>query len=103
MVVARNPAGEIALERGAFPYLPKMWLPLLDPEAEPAGRDRAGEVRHAITHRTFRIRVVARSVDRREFAGLILQNGAGAERRGFSGRDLEKIGRSSLLRKALRV
>ncbi len=103
MLVVRNSRDEIALERGAFPYLPKMWLPLLEGDHRLRADDRVGDIRHAITHRTFRIRVVARRIDEPEFGEILMQRSAAIERRAFSQGDLEKIGRSSLLRKALRT
>ncbi len=103
MVVVRDRSGDLALERGAFPYLPKMWLPLLERDAVPKANDKVGEIRHAITHRTFRIRVIARRVSGRDFGDLLVQCGASTERRAFSTRELQTVGRSSLLRKALEV
>jgi A/G-specific adenine glycosylase len=101
MLVVRNRRGDVALERGAFVYLPKMWLPLLEVDPAAAAGDAIGEIRHAIAHRTFRIRVIARRARDREFSALLRSADAASERRGFSEHDLGRIGRSSLLRKAL--
>lgn len=102
MLVIRNRSGDVVLEREAFRYLPAMWLPLLAPDESARGDDAVGEIRHAITHRAFHIRVVARRAGAAEIAEL-LRGGESAERRLFSDSDLQRIGRSSLLRKALAI
>jgi A/G-specific adenine glycosylase len=100
MLIVRNPRGDLALERGAFPYLPRMWLPLL--YDDDAIRPDAGvEISHAITHRTFRVCIISRCAADAEFRAIVRRSTPTIERRVFTGSDLEGIGRSSLLRKAL--
>lgn len=101
LLVVRNFRGEVALERGAFEYLPRMWLPILADQVGNRSADTVAEIRHAITHRSFRIRVFTREVDAAAFARLLRQAPPGAERRSFSEDELARIGRSSLLQKAL--
>lgn len=103
MLVARDRRGGVVLERGVFSYLPRMWLPLVDDGASARRGDRVAEIRHAITHRTFRIRVIARWLAAQELAEVLRRPAPAGERRVFSAGDLERIGRSSLLRKALSV
>ena len=109
MLVLRDRRGRVLLERGEFRYLPRMWLPVVSPAAARAGSaaapagsaDATAEVRHAITHRRFRIRVVVRVV---AAASLRRMAAAGrTERRVFDHDEMKGIGRSSLLQKALRV
>jgi A/G-specific adenine glycosylase len=106
LVVLRDRDGRIVLERGAFAHLPHLWLPpLARPNDAAAGgrtlRD-AGSFRHAILHRRFEVRVLAATV-----AGATLERAARrgvpdrAERGVFHPSDLARIGRSSLLTKAL--
>jgi A/G-specific adenine glycosylase len=102
MLVVRDRGDAVLLERGAFPYLPMMWLPIVVQGGELEGVER-GEVRHAIMHWSFRIRVLEKRAGARGVGDLRKQAPSGAERRLFGERDLEKIGRSSLLQKALRV
>jgi hypothetical protein len=54
-------------------------------------------------HWSFRIRVLEKRTGARGVGDLQKRAPSGAERRLFGARDLEKIGRSSLLQKALRV
>ncbi len=103
MLVVRNRRGDVVLERGAFPYLPRMWLPLLDRDSDARASDAVSEIRHAITHRAFRIRIVSRRAGAAEFRANLRRSSPPVERRAFSESDLEAVGRSSLLEKALAV
>jgi A/G-specific adenine glycosylase len=97
--VLHDGAGNVLLERGAFPFLPHLWLPLsrVGDDATGLGR-RAGSFRHAILHRQLEVAVfVCRLPAARARAEA---NGAG-ERRVFSRSGRLRIGRSSLLTKAL--
>ncbi len=102
MLVLRDGDGRVVLERGAFPYLPAMWLPIFDAANRERARpgDAVEEVRHAITHRAFRIRVVARTV---AAVKLSERRKGDGERRIFGPAELARVGRSSLLQKALSV
>jgi len=109
--VVRDRRGRVLLERGAFPYLRRMWLPLVrrvgapraaTPARRPAGAGTApGERRfeHAILHRRLAVTVASRTVSAREIAALLSRGEA--ERRLFSPGEVAAIGRSSLLTKAL--
>ncbi len=103
MLVLRDGTNGVVLEQGAFRYLPDMWLPVLVADEATRPEDRVGEIRHAITHRSFRIRVIARQANPRGLAALVRRVGESSERRVFSQVELSRIGRSSLLRKALEV
>ncbi len=111
--VLSDAGGRLLLERGAFPYLPHLWLPptWVDSGA-PAGQGgrqsaAAAEVgpptfRHAILHRDFHVRVVREIVSSAELRRRArAAPRAGVESRLFHPEELEAIGRSSLLSKAL--
>jgi len=108
LTVVRDPRGRVLLERGAFPHLDHLWLPpaRLD-GAHRRGRETAdvrGSFRHAILHRVFDVRVLEETVNSRELERRSLgKRPAGVERHIFELRELEHIGRSSLLTKAMRV
>lgn len=91
--------GRVVLERGAFPYLRHLWLPILTPRLS---EDAGATFRHAILHRDFTVRVASETVSPQRLRRL-----AGARRGGersiFSATELSGIGRSSLLTKALRL
>ncbi len=103
MVVLRAERGRFMLERGVFPYLPKMWLPLYEPGDLPDQRseDVVREIRHAITRWSFLIRVVDRPLSEKQIRRIA--RGGSGERRIFNPEQLQGIGRSSLLEKALDV
>jgi A/G-specific adenine glycosylase len=115
LAVLRDRRGEVALERGAFAHLPRMWLPLLDSPRRRAvahdprdrrdarrGLRRAGSFRHAIAHRVFDVEVHAGVLSRAALERAVGGGRArGAERRLFTRRELGAIGRSSLLTKAI--
>lgn len=103
VTVVHDGSGRFLLERGAFPYLNHLWLP----PTRPAGVMVPGEVehgvaRHAIVHRTFRLRVFAQRVAPARLRRLAASSSQ-VERRIFDRDGLAGIGRSSLLTKALRV
>jgi A/G-specific adenine glycosylase len=103
LLVLRDRAGRVLLERGRFPHLPHLWLPLFhagDNDAEFANADCAGELRHAILHRNFRVRVFTRTAGAVALQRAVLTGTA--ERRIFTADQIGAIGRSSLLTKALR-
>jgi len=96
--------GRVLLERGRFPHLPHLWLPLFRFPGEDCSEFNAaepgGELRHAILHRSFRVSVFTRTVSA---ATLTRAARAASERRIFSAAEIAAIGRSSLLTKSLRV
>jgi A/G-specific adenine glycosylase len=102
--VLHDDDGQVLLERGAFPFLPHLWLPLsaVGDDATGAGA-RAGTFRHAILHRRLEVEVFARRLAPARLADAARSrpNGSG-ERRVFSRTARARIGRSSLLSKALR-
>lgn len=111
MLLLRDRSGNLLLERGAFPFLPHLWLPptrVLDSASRGASLPRSrgrlvGTFRHAIMHRELSVDVYARVSSRAEIrreAGRPV--GPGVERRLFDEAALSGIGRSSLLTKALR-
>lgn len=97
LLVVRDRGGRLLLERGAFPYLRHMWLPLLRTERRAPARNG---FTHAILHRELRVAVRAERAGAAEIRRL-LAAGGGAERRLFRPEELGAIGRSSLLTKAL--
>lgn len=97
--VLRDRRGRLLLERGAFEHLDHMWLPpvrLLD--EPPADAD----FKHAILHRSFSVKVEAKTVAARELERLAADRRGNGERRVVSSDELPTLGRSSLLTKALR-
>lgn len=99
MTIVRDPAGQVVLERGAFRYLPHLWLPIL---GMLPGASRLAPIKHAIVHRDFRIQLYLRQVPTAQLRRLAAAETAG-ERRRFDAQDLQRIGRSSLLSKALHI
>jgi len=98
MTVIRDRAGRLLLRRGEFPYLPHMWLPPIEIGAVGNGAKPLAEFRHAIQHRDCRVRLFGRTVSSAALKRAVASPGGG---RVFNVRDLDKIGRSSLLTKAL--
>lgn len=96
------------VERGAFPFLRHLWLPLLEVGGNGTGAARShlparvcvGEFRHAIVRRRFRVRVFAARASQRTLRTLLARAPAGAERRLVTTDELERLGRSSILLKA---
>ena len=105
LTVARDRSGRILLERGAFPYLPHLWLPPVRVVAAESGNHRApaaGSFRHAILHRAFEVDVYAQVLSTAVLRRRIRARGAPAiQLRLFEPDELRRIGRSSLLTKAL--
>ncbi|GIW41901.1 MAG: A/G-specific adenine glycosylase [Candidatus Binatia bacterium] len=100
--VVRDRHGFFLLERGAFRYLPHLWLPPVVLSGEPpllsAGTPK-GTFRHAIVRRDFVVEVLEARLRRSEIRAMAERRGA--EWRLFRPGDLEKLGRSSFLSKAL--
>lgn len=127
LLVLRDRAGRVVLERGAFAHLRGMWLPLLDePGADHARITRAAGARrvdgtgqpthgftHAILHRSFSVTVRTQTVSAAALdraasaasgkAARTRHRAEAGERRVFAPAELTSIGRSSLLTKALRA
>lgn len=101
MTIVRDRAGRLLLERGRFPYLAHMWLPPIEVGAAANGAKPIAELRHAILHRDFRVKVFTRTLTASETKGR--SRAQRAERRLFAAGELEQIGRSSLLTKALKL
>jgi A/G-specific adenine glycosylase len=105
LLLLRDGTGRVLLERGRFPHLPHLWLPLFrfsgEECAEFTAAQVSGELRHAILHRSFRVRVYTRTAP----AATVRRaaRAPSAERRIFSAAEIAAIGRSSLLTKSLRV
>ena len=106
MFLIRSADGKLLLERGAFPYLKHLWLPAVEiADARHLDNSRAiGRIRHAIVHRSFKIELrylrLSDSTIRRLLSTAKIR---GIERKLFSRSDIEGLGRSSLLSKALAV
>lgn len=103
--VVHDGDGGLLLERGAFPYLPHLWLPLsaVGDDARGAGT-RAGAFRHAILHRQLAVEVFVRRMARLDLdvaRGAADGKGHVVARRVFTRSARARIGRSSLLTKAL--
>jgi len=105
LLLWRDAAGRILLERGRFPHLPHLWLPPFrlasEDGAQFAGAELAGELRHAILHRSFQVRVFKRTASLATLRRAARANPG--QRRLFAPDELAAIGRSSLLTKALRT
>ncbi len=97
--------GRIAIERGVFPYLRHLWLPLLHRRATSspdmaAHRGRLlGTIRHAIGKRQFSVSVYCRTISATEGSELLRKVQPPGERRWVTAKELEHLGRSSLLLK----
>jgi A/G-specific adenine glycosylase len=105
--LVRDDSGRLLLERGAFPYLPHLWLPpiSIDDDARGTGTP-AGTFRHAILHRQLEVEVFVRQVavadlTKRAESSDDRANSSGIQRRVFTRAQQARIGRSSLLTKAL--
>jgi A/G-specific adenine glycosylase len=111
LAIVRDRGGRLLLERGAFPFLRHLWLPPIRVEAAPstalplpASARRLGAFRHAILHRRFEVNAydaVLRAADLRRLCEQ--DRPEAVERRLFDATGLGRIGRSSLLTKALRL
>jgi A/G-specific adenine glycosylase len=99
--------GRVLLERGAFPFLPHLWLPLATVGDGARGPGRSvGSFRHAILHRQLDVEVFVRplasgALAKRAAVGPDVADASGSERRLFTREARARIGRSSLLTKAL--
>lgn len=102
LTILRDRSGRILLERGAFAYLPHLWLPPIKTVAAGEGSVRRATFRHAIVDRDFFVEVRRKIVSAAELRRR-LHTGDRTERRLFTAAELAGIGRSSLLTKALRV
>lgn len=100
LTLLHDGAGRVLLERGAFPYLPHLWLPLarVGPEERGTGA-RAGVLRHAILHRQLEAEVYVRRTTRAALERAARREPS--ERRVFTRAGLARVGRSSLLTKSL--
>lgn len=97
--LVRDDRDRLLLERGAFPYLPHLWLPPIRELAECPGK---GDFRHSITHRQFEVCVRSTRVTTEALQRRRDRTAKGTERRIVSVAELGSLGRSSLLTKALR-
>lgn len=99
MTVVSDRAGRLLLERGAFRFLPHLWLPpsRIGP---PAASGRPVAFKHAILHRKFAVSVRRRVLEPAELRRRA-RSAPGVERRVLDPAELAAIGRSSLLTKAL--
>ena len=99
--------GRVLLERGALPFLPHLWLPLSAVGADARGTGTSvGSFRHAILHRQLDVEVFVRrlapaALARRAAVASDAADASGSERRVFTREARARIGRSSLLTKAL--
>lgn len=102
MIVVHDGRGGFLLEKGVFPFLGHLWLPLLaDAGPAPATVLEHGIVRHAILHRALTVRVQSvRLAPARMRSMAAVETG---ERRVFAPGEIAAIGRSSLLTKVLRA
>ncbi len=102
MLVVHDRRGAVLLERGVFPHLDHLWLPLTRTD-DVAGTDdvERESVRHAIVKRDFCVRVWSRCEAAERLRERATRS-AVSERKVFAPADLADIGRSSLLIKVLR-
>ncbi len=99
VTVVSDGRGRLLLERGAFPFLPHLWLP---PTRVGPGVANGARVafKHSILHREFSVCVRRRVLGAAELRRRA-RSAAGVERRVLEPGDLATIGRSALLTKAL--
>jgi A/G-specific adenine glycosylase len=110
LTILRDRSGRVLLERGAFPHLTHMWLPPIrilsgDGSRRSSLGKRARQrdhFHHAILHRDFHVDVCSKIIASAELQRRVARSD-GVERRLFAEADLEHIGRSSLLTKALKL
>ena len=96
--------GRVLLERGAFPFLPHLWLPVSAVGADARGTGTSvGSFRHAILHRQLDVEVFVRRLAPAALARRASDaaDASGSERRVLTREARARIGRSSLLTKAL--
>jgi A/G-specific adenine glycosylase len=99
--VLRDRRGRLLLERGAFAYLPHMWLPPTHVvDGAGASTNSVGKFRHAIVHRDFEVHVYENVLSATHLRQHLSTSGNG-ERALFEPSGLRLIGRSSMLTKAL--
>ena len=107
LLLLHDADGRVLLERGAFPFLPHLWLPLaIIGDDAPGDGTSVGTFRHAILHRQLDVEVFLRrlapaALVRRTSVGSDAADASGSERRVFTREARARIGRSSLLTKAL--
>jgi A/G-specific adenine glycosylase len=99
LLLLRDREGRLLLERGAFPYLPHLWLPPIRELPAPVPH---GDFRHAIVHRRFEVRVKAKTLAKATLQRRVRAQNSGIECRIIEKSELPSLGRSSLLTKALR-
>ncbi|GBD25268.1 Adenine DNA glycosylase [bacterium HR30] len=98
--------GRIVVERGVFPYLRHLWVPVLhEAQASAAGLapsrgQSLGTFRHAIGKRQFRVSVYLRKLSNQKATRFLHDVPAPGERRLVTPKELEHLGRSSLLLKS---
>jgi A/G-specific adenine glycosylase len=102
LVVVHDGSGGLLLEKGVFPFLTHLWLPLL-PDAGLAAAPvvEHGFIRHAILHRLLTVRVQSMRLAPARMKRMTAI--AAGERRMFAPGEIAAIGRSSLLTKVLRA
>ena len=101
MTIVRDRVGRLLLERGRFRYLPHMWLPPIQVGAAANGAKAIGELRHAMLHRDVRVKGVTRALAASDTNGRA--RARREDRRLFDAGELERMVRSSLLTKALKL
>ncbi|MCX8071808.1 MAG: A/G-specific adenine glycosylase [Candidatus Binatia bacterium] len=100
------PTGQLLVERGAFPYLRHLWMPIVrergrDNREQDVGQALVlGSFHHAIVKRRFRAEVRARSESPKKIERWLRAAPPGSERRLVTAGELQRLGRSSLLLKA---
>jgi A/G-specific adenine glycosylase len=101
LALVRDRQGNLLLERGAFRHLSHLWLPLSPPLGAPIISPPVANFRHAILHRDFAVALRTMTLSKRELRNLAGDRRHGSERRIFAPAELNAIGRSSLLTKAI--
>ncbi len=98
ITVTTDPAGRLLLERGAFPLLRHLWLP---PARLRSGDLSSYDFKHHILHRELRVTLRSQHTASRPHRAPRVGQASVIERRFFEPTALGRIGRSSLLAKAL--
>lgn len=103
LVLAHHDANRFVLERGVFPHLRHLWLPLASAAGNFSPHANArGTFTHTIVRRRFQVRLLEWPLAHEGLDQLVALAPLGT-RAIFQRTDIDRIGRSALLTKSLRM